>query len=83
MEGLYIFLIVNALIGLLLFEYAWAKVRKVREINEERDSLYPAFRRYDAKKWSKWRFYIGAVTFMPIRLILSIVPLIFCYLLVK
>jgi hypothetical protein len=45
MEGLYIFLGVNALIGLILFEWTWAKVKPLREIDEDRDSRFPAFRR--------------------------------------
>lgn len=48
MEGLYILYIilgVNASIGLLLFEWAWAHCRPLREVDESRDSKYPAFRR--------------------------------------
>jgi len=34
---------------------------------EERDSKFPAFRRLDAYKWKKWKFYVGGVTLLPLR----------------
>ena len=43
--------LINALIGLLSFEWAWYSLKPVREVNEERDSQYPAFRRLDVRKW--------------------------------
>ena len=36
------------LLGLSLFEWAWIKVKVIRDVNEERDSKYPAYRRVDA-----------------------------------
>ena len=75
--GVYMF------IGLLMFEWAWASIKPLRDVNEDRDGKYPAFRRWDAYKWKKWRFYFGAVTFMPIRFILSICIVIFCYIFVR
>jgi hypothetical protein len=47
-------------------------MKAIREVNEERDSKYPAFRRYDAKYWRKWKFYFGALTYLPIRFLLVI-----------
>ena len=72
MEPYIIFLIVNAVIGLMMFEYSWYQMKAIREVNEERDSKYPAFRRYDAKHWQKWKFYFGALTYLPIRFCLVI-----------
>lgn len=43
--GLIILLILNAAVGLYCFEWAWKKTKPIREINEKRDSKYPAFRR--------------------------------------
>lgn len=68
-----------ALIGLAVFEWSWCKVKPLRNVNEERDSKYPAFRRYDAVRWSKWKFYPGAVLLLPLRCILTILCLIICY----
>ena len=51
MTFLYIILFINALVGLYLFEKTWKTIKPLREINEERDSKYPAFRRYDAIHW--------------------------------
>jgi hypothetical protein len=45
MSWLLIALGINAIAGLLIFESVWKTVKPIREINEERDSLYPAFRR--------------------------------------
>lgn len=39
--------IVQALLGIIVVEYAWAKTKKFREVDEKRDALFPAFRRLD------------------------------------
>ena len=75
--GVYIF------IGLITFEWAWANVKPIRKIDEERDSKYPAFRRWDAHKWRKWKFYFGAITFMPLRILCSILLVLVCYIFVR
>jgi|TARA_B110000285_G_C15134511_1_gene625948 hypothetical protein len=49
----------------------------MREVDEERDSQYPAFRRRDVQNWARWKFYPGAVLVMPTRLILLIIDIIF------
>lgn len=70
-------------LGLLGFEWAWMQVKPVRDIVEERDSKYPAFRRWDAFRWRKWKFYFGAITVMPLRLFLSFLLVMLCYVFVK
>ena len=75
--GVYMF------VGLISFEWAWASVKSIRIIDEERDRKYPAFRRDDAYQWSKWKFYFGAITFMPLRLISSVLVILFCYIFVR
>lgn len=67
---LLIFFISQAIIGVIAIEYAWSRTKRFREIEEERDSKFPAFRRTDVKRWSRWKFYPGAMLFMPIRLII-------------
>lgn len=62
-------LALNAIIGLCLFEFAWAKTKLHREKDEIRDSKFPAFRRHDAPNWCKWHFYPIAVTLLPLRLL--------------
>ena len=44
-------LLVNALIGLLLFEWAWGKMSRFRNPDEDINAMFPAFRRDDAPKW--------------------------------
>jgi hypothetical protein len=39
------------LLGLFMFEWAWSKVKPLKRVDEERDGLYPAFRRWDIYKW--------------------------------
>lgn len=72
----YTILIVNALIGLFLFEVAWAKTKLHRKKDEERDSMFPAFRRHDAPNWCKWHFYPIAVTLLPVRLLIIFLSIV-------
>ena len=58
-------------------------MKPLREVNEERDGKYPAFRRWDVSKWEKWRFYAGAVTLMPLRIIMCIVIVLSCYIFIR
>lgn len=74
-----IFLAIYMGIGLLAFEWAWGKVRPLREVDEERDSKYPAFRRPDAKGWRRWKFLPGAVTLLPLRMVMGVILVILCY----
>jgi hypothetical protein len=73
----------NVFLGLLMLEWAWCKIQILKNVDEERDGKYPAFRRWDAHKWQKWRFYFGAVTFLPLRLFLSLALVIICYIFVR
>ena len=83
MDTYYILLGVYMFIGLFCFEWAWIQIKPLREIDETRDSKYPAFRRWDAYHWRKWRFYFGAVTVMPFRFVASFLSVVLCYIFVK
>ena len=70
-----ILLVLNAVFGLILFEWAWHKTKRMRELEEKMPDLHkimPAFRRTDVHKWRKWRFYPGAMTVVIPRFVLSI-----------
>jgi len=67
-----ILIILNAMLGLIAFEWAWAKNKRFRKPIAELDQLLPAFRRFDAHKWHKWMFYPGALTLAIPRLIMSV-----------
>ncbi len=71
--------VLNALIGLLIFEWSWAQCKPIININETRDSRYPAFRRYDASKWRRWKFYPGALTLLLPRLMMAFSNLVVCW----
>lgn len=64
------------MIGVVYLETAWVMVPRYLKENEERDSLFPAFRRLDSQRWNKWMFYPGAVTFYPIRLFIAALSLV-------
>ena len=74
--------IANLLIGIFFLEYALYKTRAVRKVDEERDSKYSAFRRYDVKHWKRWRLYFGTPFLFP-RMILAILHLLGLYLVIR
>lgn len=41
------------LVEIILFEYYLNKLRPLIEIDEQRDSKYEAFRRFDTKWWKR------------------------------
>ena len=69
-----------SLLGLVLFEWSYFKLKVIRESNEARDGRYPAFRRLDVAKWRRWKFYPGALTLLPLRVILGVLIGLLCYL---
>ena len=76
-----ILLISNALIGICLLEWAWKKNLRFRKPIAELDKLMPAFRRYDAENWAKWKHYPGAMTLMIPRFLTGVLlGFIFCIL---
>ena len=83
MVFLSILVIVNSLVGLLMFEWAWKKMKPFYNVNEERDSKQPSFRRYDAKNWKKWKFYPGALTILPAKVLLVISSMLLIYVVLK
>ena len=54
--------------GIFMFEWAWYNTQRIHNVDEERDSCFPAFRRSEASQWRKWMFYPGVLTVMPMRL---------------
>lgn len=58
------FFAINTIIGIALFEWAWATSKKLRNLDQSVESKFPAFRRTD-KKWEKLHYYI----FTPFTLI--------------
>ena len=80
MEIYQLLLIINAAVGLVLFEKSYYRLRRFRNPNKDLDALYPAYRREDAAKWQKWRLYPGALTILVPRLFLSVLILLNCVL---
>ena len=74
-------LVANAVLGLCVFEWAWAKFARFRRPNKDLNELFPAMARSDSPKWQKWKFYPGAVTLMLPKIffcILVFVILLLC-----
>jgi hypothetical protein len=63
-------------VGIYMVEWSWKKLKRVKEVVEERDSMYPAFRRTDAMHWSKYSFYPMAVTLLPMRFFIGVMILL-------
>ena len=74
---------VNAVLGLISFEWAWYKLYRFRRPIPELESLMPAFRRNDVKYWRKWLYYPGAVTIMWPRFLFGVIDASILVLLVK
>jgi hypothetical protein len=72
-RGLTIAFAIQALIGFIAVEYAFSRLNRFRDGNEERDSKFPAYRRLDVKNWNKCKFYPGAMFTMPARLMILII----------
>lgn len=64
-------LLLNALAGLITFEWAWYKARRFRDPIPELDQNFPAYCRVDSHKWRKWAFYPGAMTVLYPRFLLG------------
>ena len=78
-----VLLILNAIFGLLFFEWGWSKMYRFRFPNKDLNDITPAFRRSDAPKWQKWKFYPGAMTLLIPRFLIFIGAPIFIYFIVK
>ena len=72
-----IYMIVQAVIGILAIEYALSRSARMAKVDEERDGNVPFFRRLDAKNWTRWKLYPGAMLIMPTRIILLILDVFF------
>ena len=70
-------------LGVVMFEWAWAQMKPIRQVNEERDSKYPAYRRWDVNKWVKWKFYPGAVLLLPLKFFLVLMIVLILYVIVR
>ena len=59
-----IFPLLNAMLGVFCVEWAWHNTQRIHNVDEERDSSFPEFRRLDARDWNKWPHYPLAMTVM-------------------
>ena len=57
-----IFPLLNAILGVLILEWAWYNTQRIHNVDEERDACFPEFRRLDARFWNKWLHYPLAMT---------------------
>ena len=76
-------LIANALSGAGFFELAWFVGQRFRDGDDERDDLFPAFRRTDVKNWYRLKFYPFAVTVFWLRTFMALGSFCFCCVCIK
>jgi hypothetical protein len=69
-------LVLNVATGYTVLHIVWPLVPRYLIPNEERDSLFPAFRRLDSHKWNFYMFVPGAITLFPIRACISLGALV-------
>ena len=69
--------------GLAMFESAWKKTVRHREVNEARDGPFPSVRRLDAPHWKKWKFIPMALFFLTGRVAIWVATCVSCCLLNK
>jgi hypothetical protein len=65
---MWFFLVIYALIGLAMFEWAWSKTKIHRNKDDARDSHFPAWSRIDVHRWNKMKMYPFAMTILPFKL---------------
>jgi hypothetical protein len=80
---LYALLGIYMTLGLVMFEWAWKGMSAIRSVDEDRDSKYPAYRRWDVNKWQKWKFYPGAMLLLPLKFVGIVLCVLFCYIIVR
>jgi hypothetical protein len=74
------YIVAYMLVGLLMFEWAWYKTKSIRNVDEHRDSNFPAWRRLDLNAWNKMKMYPFAVTIMPVRIFIIVLLIMVLYL---
>lgn len=90
-----LYLIASILFSLLFLLYAFKMIKFINSAFEKYENMHKLcntlstedpffpFSRSDFPHWSKLKFYLGAIFLLPIRLILSIFCLLFCFFFVK
>ena len=58
----------NAVWGLAMAEYCFYSTKIIRKVNEERDSMFPAWRRLDTRWMKRIYVYPMAATLAPLRI---------------
>ena len=84
MSWLWIILpVLNAIAGLIAFEWGWKRTWRYRHPIKELDEKFPAYRRTDAVKWVKGSFYFGAMTIMIPRILFIFLATLLLTIMVK
>ena len=77
-----VFWLFNAVFGILIVEWVLRKTKRVREVVEERDRMFPAWRRIDAHRMTRCMLYPGAILFLIPRMMALVIGLIIWYVLI-
>jgi len=68
--------ILQGCLGIYLVELSLKRMKRAIEVVEERDSLFPSYRRLDVQNWKRSVFYPGAFLFLIPRLLIFLGSLI-------
>ena len=68
--------IVQGLLGVACFEWAWAKVDRARLGEEACMAEFPSFRRLDTHMWKRSAFYPGCFLFLMARACIIMLPVL-------
>ena len=63
-----VLLVINAIVGFLIFFQAWKRTEKIRQIDKERDAMFHSSTRWDWPRWGFWSNLPIAMTILPLRL---------------
>ena len=64
-----VLLVLNAILGIMMLEWAWSKTSRYRNPIAELNAQFPELSRHDALNWRKWKLYPGAMTVLIPRLL--------------
>ena len=76
-------LIFNAVLGIIVFEWAYAQTYILRNHPKDLNALFPVQQRFDAPKWTRWNFYPGAMFLLVPRIVCTIVGMIVVVILIN
>jgi hypothetical protein len=70
------YFVLNAVLGIALVELVLRKIKRIKAVEEGRDSLFPAWRRLDVAIMNRMALYPGAVFLLVPKIVLLVASLL-------